>query len=256
MSDLRPPLLSGWLPTDCRVCRRWGARVLCEFCTSRFCSTPLRCGRCALGLGGNSGPGLAEAAACTGEPAGEPLAAGRVCAACLREPPPWRAAVCAEDYAFPWNTLIGDFKFRSDVALAALLAERLAAALGRAASSTDVDLVLPVPLSTQRLQQRGFNQAWELTRRLARLFGLQAEAHLLQRPVDTAHQVELSLQDRARNLQGAFMVDPQARSNLLGRRVALVDDVMTTGATFRQATRTLLQAGAGSVDVWAVARTP
>jgi predicted amidophosphoribosyltransferase len=88
-----------------------------------------------------------------------------------------------------------------------------------------VDLVLPVPLSAQRLQQRGFNQAWELTRRLARLFGLQAEAHLLQRPVDTAHQVELSLQDRARNLQGAFMVDPKARSNLLGRRVALVESI-------------------------------
>jgi ComF family protein len=164
--------------------------------------------------------------------------------------------VCAEDYAFPWNTLIGDLKFRSDVALGALLAERLAAALGRAASSTDVDLVLPIPLSAQRLQQRGFNQAWELARRLARLFGLQAEAHLLQRPVDTAHQLELSLQDRTRNLQGAFMVDPQARSTLLGRRVALVDDVMTTGATFRQATQALLRAGAGSVDVWAVARTP
>jgi len=252
MSDLRPPLLSEWLPTDCRVCRRWGAGVLCKFCTSRFCSTPLRCGRCALALGRNSGSGLAEAAACTGEA----LAAGRVCAACLREPPPWRAAVCAEDYAFPWNTLIGDFKFRSDVALATLLAERLAAALARAASSTDVDLVLPVPLSEPRLQQRGFNQAWELARRLARHFGLQAEAQLLQRPVDTAHQVELSLQDRARNLRGAFMVDPQAQSRLLGQRVALVDDVMTTGATFRQATQALLRAGAGSVDVWAVARTP
>ena len=164
--------------------------------------------------------------------------------------------MCAEDYAFPWNTLIGDFKFRNDVALATLLAERLTAALSQGPGGTNVDLVLPVPLSAQRLQQRGFNQAWELARRLARRFGLQAEAHLLQRPVDTAHQVELSLQDRAHNLQGAFMVDPQARSGLVGRRVALVDDVMTTGATFRAATRALLQAGAGSVDVWAVARTP
>lgn len=212
--------------------------MLCEPCASRFCSAKPRCGRCGLGLG----PDLASTA-------------GTVCATCLREPPAWRAAVCAEDYAFPWNTLIGDFKFRNDVALATLLAERLTAALSQGSGGTNVDLVLPVPLSAQRLQQRGFNQAWELARRLARRFGLQAEAHLLQRPVDTAHQVELSLQDRALNLQGAFMVDPQARSGLVGRRVALVDDVMTTGATFRAATRALLQAGAGSVDVWAVART-
>ena len=239
MNDRSAPLLSGWLPTDCRVCRRWGAGVLCEPCASRFCSAKPRCDRCGLGLG----PDLTSTAR-------------TVCATCLREQPAWRSAVCAEDYAFPWNTLIGDFKFRNDVALATLLAERLTAALSQGSGGTNVDLVLPVPLSAQRLQQRGFNQAWELARRLARRFGLQAEAHLLQRPVDTAHQVELSLQDRALNLQGAFMVDPQARSGLVGRRVALVDDVMTTGATFRAATRALLQAGAGSVDVWAVARTP
>ena len=164
--------------------------------------------------------------------------------------------MCAEDYAFPWNSLIGDFKFRCDVALATLLAERLATVLAQTPSGTDVDLVLPVPLSAQRLQHRGFNQAWELAKRLARRFGLQTDAHLLQRPVDTAHQVELSLQDRARNLQGAFMVDPLARPRLVGQRVALVDDVMTTGATFRAAAGALVQAGASSVDVWAVARTP
>ncbi len=244
MNDRSAPLLPGWLPTNCRVCRSWGTGVLCEPCASRFCRTKPRCGRCGLGLAEEVNAGV------------EASTAGTVCATCLREPPAWRAAVCAEDYAFPWNALIGDFKFRSDVALGTLLAERLVVALSQAPDGTEVDLVLPVPLSAQRLQQRGFNQAWELARRLARRFGLQAEAHLLQRPVDTAHQVELSLQDRALNLQGAFMVDPQARSDLVGRRLALVDDVMTTGATFRAATRALLQAGAGSVDVWAVARTP
>ena len=179
-----------------------------------------------------------------------------VCLSCLREPPTWRSAVCAEDYAFPWNDLIGDFKFRCDVGLATLLADRLAAALRQTPRGTEVDLLLPVPLSTPRLQHRGFNQAWELARRLGKLLRMPAEPHVLQRPVDTHHQAELSLQERARNLQGAFMVNPQARAAVAGRRVALVDDVMTTGSTFREATRALLQAGAGSVDVWAVARTP
>lgn len=183
-------------------------------------------------------------------------AATPVCLSCLREPPIWRSAVCAEDYAFPWNDLIGDFKFRCDVGLATLLADRLAAALRQRPGGAEVDLLLPVPLSTPRLQHRGFNQAWELARRLGDLLRIPAEPHVLQRPVDTHHQAELSLQERARNLQGAFMVNPQARAAVAGRRVALVDDVMTTGSTFREATRALLQAGAGSVDVWAVARTP
>ena len=116
--------------------------------------------------------------------------------------------------------------------------------------------MLPVPLSAARLQERGFNQSWELARRLGRIFGLTCLADLLQRPVDTAHQVDLSLQERDRNLRGAFMVTPGQHQKVAGRRVAVVDDVMTTGATLREATRTLLLAGASSVDVWAVARTP
>ena len=113
-----------------------------------------------------------------------------------------------------------------------------------------------MPLSAPRLQERGFNQAWELARRLGHLLGLATAVDLLQRPVDTAHQLDLSLQDRARNLRGAFMVTPGRQHMVAGRRLALVDDVMTTGATLREATRALMQAGAASVDVWAVARTP
>jgi ComF family protein len=164
--------------------------------------------------------------------------------------------VCAQDYAFPWSDLVGDFKFKGDVALARLLAQQLADALRQAPQALEVDLVLPVPLSAARLQERGFNQSWELARRLGQIFGLTCHADLLQRPVDTAHQVDLSLQERDRNLRGAFMVTPGQHQKIAGRRVAVVDDVMTTGATLREATRTLLRAGAFSVDVWTVARTP
>lgn len=225
------------LPADCRICRQWSAGGLCPDCTRRFCTQRLRCLRCGLGL-----PEVAGSAP--------------VCGDCLGEPPAWQRAVCAEDYAFPWSGLITEYKFHADVALADLLSDRLAAALRQIPGALEVDLLLPVPLSTQRLQERGFNQAWELTRRLAAAFRLNAEANLLQRPIDTAHQVDLSVQDRARNLRGAFMVVPGRRQAVDGRRVALVDDVMTTGATFREATRALREAGALAVDVWAVARTP
>jgi ComF family protein len=164
--------------------------------------------------------------------------------------------VCAEDYAFPWSGLIGEFKFQGDVALAQLLAQRMASVLRQTSGALEVDRVLPVPLSTQRLQERGFNQSWELARQLGQIFGLACSADLLLRPVDTGHQLELSLLERAHNLRGAFMVAPQQRQAIVGQRLALVDDVMTTGATLREATRALLEAGAASVDAWAVARTP
>lgn len=230
-------LLTDLLPADCRVCRQWSTGGLCAACLQRFCAPQRRCPRCALGLSPDVDSALP-------------------CASCIGQPPAWRRAVCAQDYAFPWSGLIGDFKFRGDVALAGLLAQRLACAVADAPGARDVELVLPVPLSAQRLQERGFNQAWELTRRLGHRLGLATAADLLQRPVDTAHQLDLSLQDRARNLRGAFMVTPGRQPRVAGRRLALVDDVMTTGATLREATRALLQAGAASVDVWAVARTP
>jgi ComF family protein len=175
-------------------------------------------------------------------------------------------AVCAEDYAFPWDRLIADFKFHGQPELAQPLAARLGAVVGARldaaaqhgapANHARPALVLPVPLSAQRLRERGYNQAWELARRLGATLGLRADAHLLQRPVDTPHQATLPRAERARNLQGAFMVDPRRRQQLAGQRLALVDDVMTTGATLRQATLELLRAGAAEVQVWAFARTP
>ena len=225
------------LPSSCRICRSWGAGPLCGACLKRFGAPRPRCQRCGL-----------PTATCEGAPS--------TCGACREQPPVWRHAVCAHDYDFPWSDLVGDFKFQADVALATLLARQLAAALRQRPQALEVDLVLPVPLSAARLKERGFNQSWELARRLGRSFGLACEADLLQRPVDTAHQVDLSLQERDRNLRGAFMVTPGQRARVAGRRVAVVDDVMTTGATLREATRTLLRAGASSVDVWTVARTP
>lgn len=151
--------------------------------------------------------------------------------------------------------MIIDLKFHGLVELASPLAERLAGTVQDAGLAPSVDLVLPVPLSRQRLAERGFNQAWEIARRVAAALALPARHDLLLRPVDAAHQAELPREQRARNLRGAFMANPAHRAKLQGQRVALVDDVLTTGATAREATVALLRGGAAAVQVWTVART-
>jgi ComF family protein len=220
-------------PTQCEVCRHWCSRAVCGDCLTRFATATARCARCGLRIG-------------TPAPA---------CGACLREPPPFEHTACAVDYGFPWDRLIGEFKFNAREELAGPLAQMLADAVSATALPL-ADLVLPIPLSPPRLAERGFNQAWELARHAARQLECPASSQILLRPADTAHQAELSRAERQRNLVGAFMVDPRRRAAIQGLRVALVDDVMTTGATAREAAATVLRAGAKAVDLWMLARTP
>jgi ComF family protein len=159
------------------------------------------------------------------------------------------------DYAFPWDALVLRLKFSQALDLADTLADAMANAL-LASALPPPELLLPMPLSTQRLRERGFNQAWELTRRLGRRLSLPADAKLLLRIKDTPHQLALPEDRRAANVRGAFAVEPLRRQAVVGQHVALVDDVMTTGATAAEAARVLMQAGAASVVVWVAARTP
>jgi ComF family protein len=112
-----------------------------------------------------------------------------------------------------------------------------------------------VPLSRERLRERGYNQAWELARRLARRLGLAARADVLQRSRDTPHQIGMSRAEREHNLRDAFWIEPVQRWRLQGAHVALIDDVLTTGATAHAAALALTRAGAARVDVWVAART-
>jgi ComF family protein len=233
---LSPGLLP-LLPRQCEVCRQWSAEAVCADCVARWAAARPRCVRCGLQLGMQLG------------------LTGAVCGDCLRAPPPFERTLCAVDYAFPWDALTARFKFNGQVELASAFAARMAAAVQTAAAPLPT-LLLPVPLSAQRLAERGYNQAWELARRLAVRLHLEADATLLQRPLDTAHQAGLDRGARQRNLRTAFMVDARRRGEVAGRRVALVDDVMTTGATAREAAAVLLRAGAAAVEVWVLARTP
>jgi ComF family protein len=223
-------------PNRCAVCRsgtRGAAGRLCEACVLRHAPRGLRCPRCAL-------------ARSTG---------GAPCGACLRAPPPWDAAVALADYGYPWDGLLAALKFRAALDLVPALADRLAQRVTDAGSAA-VDLVVPVPLSAGRLRERGYNQAALLAERLAARLRRPCAARLLARPRDTAQQLALPRAQREANVRDAFAVAPRAADVLHGRRVALVDDVLTTGATLGEATRALLGAGAAEVRVWVVARTP
>ena len=116
-------------------------------------------------------------------------------------------------------------------------------------------LVLPLPLGRERLAERGMNQAWELARRVAARLHLRAHPHLLERRVETPHLADLPRDERAKAIRGAFALAPGASTQVHGQDVALIDDVMTTGATAAEAARTLLAGGAASVQVWVLART-
>jgi predicted amidophosphoribosyltransferase len=116
-------------------------------------------------------------------------------------------------------------------------------------------LVVPVPLAPTRLRGRGYNQAWEFARRVARLLGIAADRALVLRLRETVHQLALPRLARSGNVAGAFAVEPRRRRKLAGRTVAIVDDVMTTASTAAQVACVLKHAGASRIEVWVFART-
>ncbi|HVI59461.1 MAG TPA: ComF family protein [Luteimonas sp.] len=223
-------------PARCLACGEAGApgRDLCAACLAALPWNRHACASCAIPLPG----------ACA--EAGPPQACGE----CLLAPPPLRAAHAAFVYAAPLDRLLPRFKFHHDLAAGRLLAQLMAGGL---ADAQRPQALLPVPLHRARLRARGYDQALELARPLARALRLPLLPGALRRVRPTAPQSELDAVHRARNLRGAFAVAPGAA---LPAHVALVDDVMTTGATLHAAARALRRAGVARVDAWVCARVP
>ena len=243
-SLLLPPLTG--FASQCAVCRSWPARQVCKPCEERFAPAQRRCILCALALpidlslGLRSGPDI--------------------CAACMRQRPPLDSTLAAVPYAYPWSTLITRYKFGEQHGWAAFFTALLLKTPGvrQAFDSLDTaDWVLPLPLSAERLQTRGFNQAWELASSLARQSRThaKAEARLLLRVKHTRPQSQLKRAARLANVKGAFLVDPLRVAELQGRRVVLVDDVMTSGASIFTAAQALRGAGAAHITAVVLART-
>jgi len=177
-----------------------------------------------------------------------PVAESKVCGRCLHRPPPWSAAVAPLRYAFPVDRMLQELKYEGRLMRARLFGELLGHWVrGRQPAA---ELLLPVPLHRRRWRQRGFNQARELALGAGRVLGMEMADDICSRVADTPPLWDLTPGARRRVLRGAFEVCPRVR----GRRVALVDDVLTTGATAATLCRALLRAGAASVEVWAIAR--
>ncbi len=218
------------LPSLCAVCRSWQGKPLCEACIERFAQPEARCRTCALPVTGGASQ----------------------CGACVLQPPPLDACYCAVAYAFPWSECIARYKFQQQPGMAAMLAELMLHAPWVEPALEHCDLVLPMPLSPQRLRARGFNQALELARRIS---PGKTDARLLLRIRDTSPQLALSATERARNVQGAFAVDPLRAHRMQGTDAVLVDDVMTSGASLFAAAGELRQAGADHITAIVLART-
>lgn len=218
------------LPSQCAVCRAWPAQAVCEPCVARFAQPQPRCATCAL-----------------------PVPAGvRQCGHCISAPPPLDACLAAVSYAYPWSGLLGQFKFNGQAGWARTFARLMRSTPLVEPALDEADIVLPMPLSRERLAERGFNQSLMLARQLA---GARAHAGLLLRVRHTRPQAALDRRERLSNVRGAFALDPLRIDELRGRRVVLVDDVMTSGASLFAAAQALREAKPARVTGLVLART-
>jgi ComF family protein len=223
------------LPPLCAACRApVGSDGLCAACWSRLSFiAPPYCERLGIPFPFDPGPGTLSM-----EALADPPIYGRA-----------RAAVCFDETA---RVLVHAFKYGDRLDLAPLMGRFMANA-GRELTAA-ADLLVPVPLHWRRQWSRRFNQSAVLADAVGRASGRKVSYRALRRVKATAHQVGLARSERAANVQGAFAVPAACRKELAGRRLVLVDDVLTSGATIEACTRALMRAGAASVDVLVFAR--
>lgn len=168
------------------------------------------------------------------------------------KPPVLDACLAALPYAYPWSNLVADFKFHQRPGWAASFASLLRAAPWVEPALDAADLLLPMPLSEQRLRERGYNQADVLARALE---PAKVARGVLLRVQDTPPQRTLARSERLRMVQNAFAVDPLQVSRIAGKRLVLLDDVMTSGASLHAAARVLRGVGAAHITGLVLSRT-
>lgn len=174
---------------------------------------------------------------------------GELCGRCITKRPFFDRLVAGFSYEFPATVLIQGLKYRGELACARPLAAALANLLDK---ENDPDLVIPMPLARARLAQRGFNQSMEIARHIAAEFGLNISVDICRRTREGTPQTALPWKERASNIRNAFVCDRDVE----GKSIAVVDDVLTTGATLNELARTLKRCGAREVTGWIAARTP
>ena len=221
-------LVDGLLPSRCQFCDEAGAGPVCAACERGLPWNRPACPGCAL-----------------------PSPFGLDCPACRKRPRAFDAAFAAFRYDTPSAQALLGLKYAARFREAAWLAQALARSLCPREEPLPT-LLIPVPLHRGRLFRRGYNQSLELARHLGKTLQIPVDARAARRLRATPDQIGLSAAQRRRNLRGAFSVD----ARIADRHVALLDDVMTTGATLEELARACKAAGAHRVEAWAIARQP
>jgi ComF family protein len=229
------------LPAQCALCGIGCPQVLCSACRAQYLGQGRgqlrhRCRQCANPLAD--------------------IEVAQLCGRCLRQRPAYDATVTAFDYAAPVDQLLLQLKFGARLALAPLLAELLHVAIQQQQEWQAPQLLCPVPLGPARLAERGFNQALEIARPLARLLGVPLQPRLALRVRETRAQSGVAPQERQANLAHAFAIAPEWAPLLQGCHVGIVDDVMSSGHTVNALAAACKRAGAARVSILVVARTP
>ena len=218
------------LPQRCALCAGVsGTALVCGACMRDLPWLPRACPVCALPSGGS------------------------VCGHCLSDPPAFDATIAAFSYAFPIDRLIHSLKYQGRLALAEWCADAILARreLANSGVSSQPDRLIALPLAVLRQRERGYNQALEIARVIGARTGVPLLSRGLSRVRATPPQAALPWTERAKNVRGVFACD----IDLSGLALALVDDVMTTGASLAEAAKVLKASGAVSVENWVVART-
>lgn len=214
-------------PSLCRVCDQWTLQSICASCWLAHAPHTPRCASCAL------------------------PATTVVCPSCKAQPLSWIGCAAALPYSGPWPALIASFKYQGEVGLARAFAQQMRQQPSVQRILNHVDGLVPVPLSRDKLRWRGYNQSQWLAHHLCAARTL---PEALLRVRDTPAQAGLSLAKRQHNLDNAITWNPKHAMRLRGQRLALVDDVMTSGSTLSACAQALWQAGAAQVDCLVLAR--
>ncbi|SFE88493.1 ComF family protein [Nitrosomonas sp. Nm166] len=178
-----------------------------------------------------------------------PVPTAEICGACLTKPPAFTHTIAAFRYTFPIDAMIHSLKYRTHLAIAPILANLLITRLKT--TSLLPDVIIPMPLHPIRLRERGFNQAMEISRYISKQMGIALLPDSCKRIKHTPPQTGLPWKDRQKNIRKAF----DCKIDLSGKHVALVDDVMTTGATLNELAKVLRKQGAAEISNWVIART-
>jgi ComF family protein len=176
---------------------------------------------------------------------------GNVCGSCLNSSPDFDATKAIFLYAYPIDTMMQRYKYGNSLSLGDTFGKFLADNFAIEDCLNIIDLIIPMPMHPTRLKERGFNQALEIAKVLTESCKEKLDFKSTIRQTLTPPQASLPLKERVKNIKGAFKVN----SDFTGKRIAIVDDVMTTGASLNELAKTLKKAGASHVECWVIART-